>query len=455
MILADGKVYDSAAQGEILKGLERKINATRAEGQLLPETVIAAVEILRNKILAGEFAERINELTDSGVYGAENLQEQIAQAAELLKREHLEYKLQIELGSSTSGCGGDKYKFQSRIQTRIMPLGTLFHIAAGNMDGLPVYSVLEGLLAGNVNILKLPQADKGLSVEILVELIKIEPGLAPYLYVFDTPSEDVEAMRQMADMSDGIVVWGGDEAVRAVRHMANPGVKLIEWGHKLGFAYLSGYEDKERELTALAEHIGKTRQLLCSSCQVIFIDTEDMEELYGFCQEFLPYLQRAADKYLQTESDTIGTRAELSLRRYSDEVEKVFLREPGKKAAASAVAERRRVWYGRGCSLTAMGDSALECSYMFGNCLVKRLPRDRVMTQLRRYKGVLQTVGLICDRESREELTDLLAACGLTRIMRAGSQSDAFVGEAHDGEYALRRYVRAVDVERDLCISHK
>ena len=95
-----------------------------------------------------------------------------------------------------------------------------------------------------------------------------------------------------------------------------------------------------------------------------------------------------------------------------------------------------------------MKDSALECSYLFGNCLVKRLPRNRMMEQLRRHKGTLQTVGLICLGERRAELTDMLAACGLTRIMRAGSQSDTFIGEAHDGEYALRRYVRVVDIEQ-------
>ncbi len=399
--------------------------------------MIAAAAVLRDKILAGGFDKRIGELADSGLLGSENLREQIEQAAALLKREHLEYRLQSELGGKALEQSG----FQGRIRTRIMPLGTLFHIAAGNMDGLPVYSVLEGLLTGNVNILKLPQADRGLSVEILLELLKIEPGLSPYLYVFDTPSEDVEAMRRMADMSDGIVVWGGDEAVRAVRRLAAPGAKLIEWGHKLGFAYLSGYEDKERELEALAEHIVKTKQLLCSSCQVIYIDTEDMDDLYAFCREFLPYLQRAADKYAQTGQDTVGTRAELSLRRYSDELDKIFDAKSSKTG--------RRVWYGRGCSLTAMKDSALECSYLFGNCLVKRLPRGRLMEQLRRHKGMLQTAGLICSGERRAGLTDILAACGLTRIMRAGSMSDTFIGEAHDGEYALRRYVRVVDIEQN------
>ena len=69
------------------------------------------------------------------------------------------------------------------------------------------------------------------------------------------------------------------------------------------------------------------------------------------------------------------------------------------------------------------------------------------MGALRRQKGRLQTAGLLCAPEDREELTGLLARAGLTRITRAGSMSDAFPGEGHDGEYPLRRYVRIVDVE--------
>ena len=447
MILANGKVYDSSVQGELLSRLEREIDGTRAHGRLRPETVIGAVGALRSKLLAGEFQEQIDRLAESGAHGTENVRTQIAQVLELLRREHLEYKLRVELGFGGTGTKqralyGEyvtKPRFGQRpLRVRTVPLGTLFHIAAGNIDGLPVYSVLEGLLTGNVNILKLPQADSGLSIEILRELIAIEPELAPYIYVFDTPSEDIEAMRRMADMSDGIVVWGGDGAVQAVRQMAKPGTRLIEWGHKLGFAYLSGYEDRQSELRGLAEHIVGTRQLLCSSCQVIYLDTESMEEVYAFCGEFMPYLQAAVNRNPQSGISALGTQAEISLRRYCDRVEDIL---------AGADTWEQKVFYGQGCSLTAMTDSELELSYMFGNCLVKRLPRNRIFAQLRRHKVYLQSVGLICDSDRREELTELFAACGLVRIMRAGHQSDSFVGEAHDGEYALQRYVRVVNVE--------
>lgn len=56
------------------------------------------------------------------------------------------------------------------METHILPLGTLLHITAGNMEGLPVFSIVEGLLTGNVNILKLPGNDGGLSMDIICVL---------------------------------------------------------------------------------------------------------------------------------------------------------------------------------------------------------------------------------------------------------------------------------------------
>ena len=43
---------------------------------------------------------------------------------------------------------------------------------------------------------------------------------------------------------------------------------------------------------------------------------------------------------------------------------------------------------------------------------------------------------------------ELLIRTGVNRVTRAAHMSESFPGEAHDGEYPLRRYVRAVTVER-------
>ncbi len=426
MILANGKRWESSMQSEILAGLEAKLNATLAGPPLEAETVVAAIDELGKRVAAGEFDERIAALQ---IDGAEQYKEL---AVRLLRRDNLEFMLRTELGADfrpdylTEPPAGLQ---PVRVLTR--PLGVLLHIAAGNADGLPAFSAAEGLVTGNINILKLPQADNGLSLEIFQALLELEPRLADYIYVFDTPSSDVGAIQRMAELADGIVVWGGEAAVSAVRRFAHPGTKLIEWGHRLSFAYLSGAVP-ERELTALAEHLVVTRQLLCSSCQVIYLDTERMEDLRAFCDRFWPILQRVAEA---RRPRTLGAVAELTLRTYTDRLEAILDGGTSKP------------WSSPLCSLIPKEDSALELSPMFANVLVKRLPRQEILPVLRKAKPYLQTAGLACPPAERVALTQLLAQAGLTRITRPGSMSEGVPGEAHDGSYPLQRYIRIVNVE--------
>ena len=432
MILAYGNTFPSSEQDKLLAELENKINLTLSNKKLDIQKVIAAVNTLSQKVSSGEYKKLISEID------LENIDSYIDQAIKLLSRKNIEYKIKTELGENyfepyETTPPFDNFK---KIIVQAKPLGTIFHIAAGNMDILPAFSVVEGLLTGNINILKLPQADNGLTIKIMLELIKIEPELTDFIYVFDTPSTDITAMRKMADMADGIVVWGSEAAISAVRNLAPTGAKIIEWGHKLSFAYISDYKNNINELIDLAQHIINTRQLLCSSCQTIYLDTESIDELYDFCNAFLPILENAANKNPVTE---IGSVAEITLRRYNDSLE---------KALTGNSTNEEKTFQGNLCNLIASTNSTLELSYMFGSCYVKRLPRKNIINELRSKKGYLQTVGLICSENERETLTQIFINCGLTRITRAGSMSDVFSGEAHDGEYPLRRYTKIVNIEK-------
>lgn len=419
MILYQGRLYETNMQKQLLSTLENDINNTRASKELKSETVAAALAALGKEIEQGAFIQEI------AAANADYIDEHINALTQMLKKENLQNKLDTELG---------KVAVNVKLENRIMPLGTLFHIAAGNVDGLPAFSVAEGLLTGNINILKLPGADNGLSVKVLLRLIEIEPQIAPFVYVFDTSSADIAAMRQMAYKADGIVVWGKDEAVSSVRNMAPVGAKLIEWGHKLSFVYISEYENKQHELQELAKHICSTQQLLCSSCQVILLNTNNFTLILEFCTEFLPILEQEAAKMKPVP---IEINAERTLKRYSEKIQKAINGGNG-----------RNYFVQEHCSLIACEDSELELSPMFANCLVKPLPQNKLLETLRKSKGVLQTVGLICKKSEREQLCDILAKSGVVRIMSPKNMSKSFCGEAHDGEYALRRYVKIVNIEK-------
>lgn len=420
MIFANGKLLPDSQRREVIAGLEAAVNEVRMGPPLEAETVVAAVDALGKRLAGGEFDRLLAQFLPANMT--------LDDLLPLLTREAIEAKLAAELGPDPFGD-----RTFPKTTARVLPLGTLLHIAPGNMPGLPVYTALEGLLTGNVNLLKLPHGDKGLSLAALRLLVEQEPRLAPYLFAFDLPSREQEDLRALAARADGLVTWGGDGAIRAARTLAGAGCKLIEWGHRLSFAYLSGYEDKETELSALAGHIIGTDQRLCSSCQVIFLDTESREEGESFCRTFLPHLERAAAR-----RPGPGAGAQATLSGHTALLERIV----------EGRAEGEILFPGKGCSVLLRPDRGLELSPMEGNVLVKLLPQGELLPTLRRQKGRLQTAGLICAPEKREVLTALLAQAGLTRITRAENMSASFPGEAHDGEYPLRRYLRVVDVER-------
>ncbi|MCQ2474201.1 MAG: acyl-CoA reductase [Saccharofermentans sp.] len=430
MILFDGKIYESSEQDRLLSELENKIPEILTQKQLSPEVIVEAVECLREDLLKGKFDELLESFPSDVVATYK------AQAEVLLSKEHLHKKLETELGD-TSEYVTDYIKGFQQIRVKRMPLGVLFHIAAGNMDFLPAYSLAEGLMTGNINILKLPSADNGLSLKLIMQIIEYRPELKDYIYVFDTSSSDIQGMRKMADLSNAISVWGSDMAIEAVRGLAPTGAKIIEWGQKLGFCYvtkLDEVEDADKELEGLANHIATTKQLLCSSCQVIYVDTKDMNELKSFAERFLPVMEAAANG---NKTQEIGVRARDTLVSYTQRL-KGYLGQEEK---------HDNVLRGRSCSLILSEDSTLELSPMMCNVLIKPLPRENVGKVLYQSRYHLQTAGLICPKEDRNSLAELFTQTGIIRVTKPADMSAYFPGESHDGEYALNRYTRVVNVE--------
>lgn len=370
MMFAGGNILPQEELPTLLDTLEERLNETRSGPPLDVDVVLDAVDRLGRALDSGELDPLLAQ------YAPPSALEELREVRGMIRRETLEERLQLELGDLRPGTWVERPFGRTLVQ----PLGVLLHITPGNQPGLPLFSALEGLLTGNLNLIKLPHGDRGLTLA-------------------------------------------------ALRRLAPPGCKLMEWGHRLSFAYVAGYEDREAEWSALARHIVRTGGLLCSSCQVIFLDTGRLEEGEAFCQAFLPLLNRAA-----RERNRDGA-AQAALYTHTYRLERLAEGAGG------------RTWFGEGCSLTLKPDRELELSPLYGNVLVKCLPREELLPVLRRQKGRLQTAGLLCRPEEREELTALLARAGVTRITRAGEMSCTFPGEAHDGEYSLRRYIRLVDIE--------
>lgn len=428
MNLVKGKILDSKECDNILDHLEQNIFNTLSEERLDAETVINAC----NKVVSDlDEAYYIEAMTELGI--DESLSKSyINDMRRFFSKDSLLHRIKTELGDTL----GNPVTFnpphkEFAVTREILPLGVLLHVAAGNADGLPAFSVLEGLLTGNINILKLPAEEGGISVRLLLELIKAEPLLADYIYVFDYSSKDIEHIEKLISVADAVVVWGGKEAVSALRQLIPPNIKLIEWGHKVSFAYVTKQGITQSGLEGLAKNIAETGQLLCSSLQGIFIDTGDLNDIYEFCSRFLPILEYAIHQNPQKIG--IGIKSQISLKLYAEELEGIY--------------KNSRIFKGSNCSLIAYPDKIIDTSIQFGNAWVRPLPRTELIQALRPYKNYLQTVGLLCSQSELRVLSDMLFKTGVVRVCSGENMSSSYCGAPHDGEYPLRRYTKIANID--------
>ena len=419
MILYHGNIMKNSRQDELIESLKDTVYAPIFSSEpLSASTVINACDKLARRVMNGDFDSVVKPFLSMFNVSGPQFRDMVG----LFKKESLEYKLGIEL------CDDEKV-IDGKVLRKRYPLGVLLHIAAGNVDVLPAYSVIEGLLSGNINILKLPMGDSGLSVKLLHELIKIEPLLSDYIYVFDVPSTETDTLKKLADLSDGVVVWGGDAAVKAARNMVGVNTKIISWGHKLSFAYAEP-DASDEQLRKLAQSVCDTNQLLCSSCQGIFVNTKSREEQKRFAVRFFEILKSVNKSSRPVD---YGMKAKSAINLYNERLE--------------SLSTGNEVMYEDGVSVIIRDDQELELSYLYRNIWIKRLDVNE-LSKLKKYKNHLQTASILTsDPEKREEISNRLARIGVVRITSPGNMSRIISGEAHDGAYALREYSRIVETE--------
>ena len=431
MNFVNGNVISDSECDIVLEHIEELLMETLQKPPLDINLVINACDTIVKNIGSLDIVKRLPELGISPVL-TEMYMNQISQ---MLSAEAIRARMRIELGEHYNKPEILTYVHSkaTAVQT-LAPIGVLFHITAGNVDGLPFVSLLDGLLTGNINIVKLPKEEGGITVSLLEELFKVEPSLREYVYVFDYSSKDLHAMRQLATVADAIIVWGGDEAVSAVRRFADPNTRIIEWGHKISFAYVTKEGADKGSLEKLALHICLTNQLFCSSCQGVFLDTDDIRDVYDFCEMFLPIFEKVCreNPFAFDAAARLFIQAEVTLQNYHRQIEN----------RNSEI----RVFREQNCSITAQPDSKLEPSMMYRNIWVKPLKKENIVN-LRPYKNYLQTAALICAQQEHTELSQKLLQTGLVKISDGFEMSNYAFGEAHDGVFTLRSYTKLVSVQ--------
>jgi len=202
-----------------------------------------------------------------------------------LKKVNIEKQLNLNLGNIE--YLNNFVEIEDGKYIKAQPKGIVCHWIAGNVPTLGIYSVLEGILCKNSNILRVSKRSVNDVYKLLKLFDNIEVEYDGNTYASKTilknialiyfDSEDDKLNRQMSLKADARIVWGGRSAVDSISLLPKKTTcKDIIFGPKYSFAVFdkSAIEsnDFDEYLENLVTDIIAFNQKACSSPQVLFLE---------------------------------------------------------------------------------------------------------------------------------------------------------------------------------------
>ncbi|MCO4794197.1 MAG: hypothetical protein KC493_10810 [Bacteriovoracaceae bacterium] len=378
---------------------------------------------------------KLESLLENELSGAE-AREVLVEIAKFCKRDHLVTKVTRELGTDDLN-DLSRVDFERNLFESWAPLGVLVHVAPGNSPGLSFLAIIEGLLAGNVNILKLSSRDSEFAIETFIELFKHDKQniIKEKVAILRVSSRDKSTLGQMMSVASGVSAWGGEEAIAGLRELAPSTARFIPWGHKISFGMITRDQMNSSEaLSAMASDCVLMEQQACSSPQTILVEVDNFDELVTFSNNFSNYVNEASKKVpfptlsIQEQAEITNTVEVIRLESV-DQEKKVIQAED-------------KSW-----RLLIENSSGLGVSPLFRTVWIKPFSRKNLVRDLLPMRGYLQTCGLASNRKDLGEIVTKLTKAGILRITSPGEMLGSYEGEPHDGVYALSRFMNRVRAE--------
>ncbi len=360
----------------------------------------------------------------------------LAAIVDFIEPSHLRKKISRELGSDNP-LAVERPDLREDHFESWAPLGILVHIAPTNVFTVGILCVIEGLLSGNINILKTSANQQQLPQLFFEALLSLDDRelLKPYIIILEVSSVQKDLLQRLIDTADVVSAWGSEEAISSIRAMTPRGVRFVAWGHKISFAYFSRecLQDTAA-MKKVCEDVCLLDQNGCSSPQDVFIESDDFEELQSFAERFAEVLRDVSARSPRTVPDQVQQAeitTHLSITRTEEALGLTRVIQAGDYSWA-VVADRR---------------GGLGVSPLFRTVLIRPLPEPDIITTLHPMKGYLQTAALIAPKSRIIPLSRLLLGAGCLRIRAAGHMHDGYLGEPHDGVYALPSFMKRISVQ--------
>jgi hypothetical protein len=317
------------------------------------------------------------------------------------------------------------------------------HIWAGNVPGLPVWSLVSSLLVKGGSVGKVSSAEPLFAGWVAQILAEVEPRLKDCVAIIWWRGGDEEKELQLFETSDVVLAYGGNASLSAMQSRVPVTTRFLPYGHKMAFGLiaresLNANNVKETAYRAAFDVVNYDQQG-CYSPHTLFVQRGAKVS----AQDFSEYLARELDAFEKRyPRRTLSFEEQASLVAWQQK-EQVSLFSRSDKALLSHPAGRWTVVYEQ------LQDTFMPSPLNRTLRVIEVADFEQLIPVLSPYRKYLQTAGIAASPEDMFRLSSMLAELGVTRISSIGKMTSADAGWHHDGSSSLLDLVRMVDIEHD------
>lgn len=357
---------------------------------------------------------------------------------ENMQRENLYKVMWIDAGKPSYY---DRFEYMPQYDgyIRAQPLGRVLHVSPGNVFVGGVDSLMYGFLSKNVNFLKMSRQDPVFPLLFAKSLKEVDE----FKYICDSfsilsfSSEDKEVEDFLKNHCDGIVVLGGENAIKQYREGLPLGARLVEYGPRYSFSIITeeGFNEADpREVFKnCAIDVILWEQRACSSPQVIYVEKSIIDT---FLARFPEFLEKLGKKFPQ-ENLSMDEKVEILKAREMARFE---------EAEGNAVLHKAH----RSDRWTVIYEDSPNFKISPLNRTIYIKPFSSwadILGQALKIKDYLQTVGILATSGQIKMLSKALSRVGVSRITRIGRMGVGKPGAPHDFDFPIRRLVKWFSID--------
>nr|WP_255606712.1 acyl-CoA reductase [Pantoea sp. DY-5] len=317
----------------------------------------------------------------------------------------------------------------------------LMHIWAGNVPGLPLWSLICGLLVKAGTIGKLPGNEPLMASWFAQLLAEIDPKLGECIAVVWWKGGDAQTELTWLRQPDALVAYGGNSTLAAIQQRLPVTTRFLPHGHKISFGMVARSALNVRQGAELARRVAydvmRYDQAGCYSPQMLFVERGGKVSPDEFASYIAHELAALAHKH---------PRRPLA----SEEINSIAAWRNGEEIRALG---GDRTLYGEAADDWAVVsvDHAEPLSPTALGRTLKVVCVDaleEVVDLVAPQWHFLQTAGVAAAPQALFGISALLGQVGVTRIAAFGNMTSPEAGWHHDGRFSLLDLVTITEIEQ-------